>query len=449
MTKFLNISTDNTLGGNSPSDEIVSSQKAIKEYIASSGTGANTSLSNLTTIGQNIGNWSSNVTNCITEISQDIKLELSNGTLTLKAGSKVYVPNGFEVDGTTRKFDVVTIANDISDTISFNGTCTVVYQPSDNIISFYSSTVDSSGSTDPSATATFYNTTQNIMKRFDGSSLSRSGFSFPIARVVTTTSGVQSIKEILNGLGYIGICRFILPGVSGLIPNGLNTDGSYKNIKFTNQSVRIYNVATTIERNFGLILDSSGNIVNDENSGTNNKFVGLAQNRPTTVANTNNNYWYSIDENQWYNTSGSTTANWQKAYPFFLGKINGTATSTTYFEQKSSFSAADRDDREFFAHQAMPSNKRDSLTLGSSGTNYIAPADGWFLLNKTVGTANTKIEMYNSSANFRTITPTGGLTTGTWAYCSIPAKKGDTVQVGYTVTGTTNGFHFVYAQGAK
>ena len=30
MTKFLNISTDNTLGGNSPSDDVVSSQKAIK-----------------------------------------------------------------------------------------------------------------------------------------------------------------------------------------------------------------------------------------------------------------------------------------------------------------------------------------------------------------------------------------------------------------------------------
>ena len=32
MTKFLNISTDNTLGGSSASDEIVSSQKAIKAY---------------------------------------------------------------------------------------------------------------------------------------------------------------------------------------------------------------------------------------------------------------------------------------------------------------------------------------------------------------------------------------------------------------------------------
>lgn len=33
MTKFLNISTDNTLGGASPSDENVSSQKAIKKYV--------------------------------------------------------------------------------------------------------------------------------------------------------------------------------------------------------------------------------------------------------------------------------------------------------------------------------------------------------------------------------------------------------------------------------
>ena len=33
MTKFLNISTDNTLGGSSASDEAVSSQKAIKDYV--------------------------------------------------------------------------------------------------------------------------------------------------------------------------------------------------------------------------------------------------------------------------------------------------------------------------------------------------------------------------------------------------------------------------------
>ena len=43
MTKFLNISTDNTLGGDSPSDEVVSSQKAIKDYV-------DTGLSGLATV---------------------------------------------------------------------------------------------------------------------------------------------------------------------------------------------------------------------------------------------------------------------------------------------------------------------------------------------------------------------------------------------------------------
>lgn len=44
MTKFLNISTDNTLGGSSASDEIVSSQKAIKDYVDSHGGGGGGSV---------------------------------------------------------------------------------------------------------------------------------------------------------------------------------------------------------------------------------------------------------------------------------------------------------------------------------------------------------------------------------------------------------------------
>lgn len=37
-------------------------------------------------------------TNCLTHIPEDIKLELNSGVLTLKAGSKVYVPNGFDIN---------------------------------------------------------------------------------------------------------------------------------------------------------------------------------------------------------------------------------------------------------------------------------------------------------------------------------------------------------------
>lgn len=48
MTKFLNISTDVTLGGNSPADDVVCSQKAISEKISGINLGDlhNVSISN-------------------------------------------------------------------------------------------------------------------------------------------------------------------------------------------------------------------------------------------------------------------------------------------------------------------------------------------------------------------------------------------------------------------
>ena len=68
---------------------------------------------------QNVGDYSTNdnvdnklktnvinyTTNRILEIPQDIKAELNNGVITIKAGTKVYIPNGFETDGITRKFE--------------------------------------------------------------------------------------------------------------------------------------------------------------------------------------------------------------------------------------------------------------------------------------------------------------------------------------------------------
>lgn len=258
LTIQKNGTTVNTFTANASSDVTVNITVPTKiSDLTNDSNFANTDLSNLTSTGKNLGNWSTNVTNCITDIPQDINLTLSNGTLTLKAGSKVYVPNGFEADGTTPHFDVITIANDVSGTISFNGTCTVVYRPSNNIISFYSSTVDSSGSTDPSGTATFYNTTQNIMKRFDGSSLTTSGFSFPIARVVTTTSGVQSIVAVSNGFGYIGSTVFALPGVKGLIPDGRNADGTLKNTIFTTSSVITKTFSSNNSGDYAAFLNDS------------------------------------------------------------------------------------------------------------------------------------------------------------------------------------------------
>ena len=48
MTKFLNISTDNTLGGSSASDVLVASQKAVKDYVDQHGGGGSVDIDNNT-----------------------------------------------------------------------------------------------------------------------------------------------------------------------------------------------------------------------------------------------------------------------------------------------------------------------------------------------------------------------------------------------------------------
>lgn len=224
----------------------------------------NTDLSNLSSIGKNISNWSTNVTNCITEIPQDIKLELNAGTLTLKAGSKVYVPNGSGV------FDEVTIASDKSVTPSVFSTSSgrfVILSPNQNF-----DTVDViadyiySGATEPttfdaSGKAYWYDTTNNVIKRTgDSGSTWVSGYSFPVAIVnITNGVGVSKINQVFNGFGYVGSAVFSLPGVKGLVPYYRNTDGTLKNTLAVATTVQVYDVSSPVN-NYVYQLTYNGGI---------------------------------------------------------------------------------------------------------------------------------------------------------------------------------------------
>ena len=175
-----------------------------------------------------------NVANCLTNVPQDIKLELSSGTLTLKAGSKVYVPNGAGV------FDSVTTTSDLTDNSTGTQQALVYYSPSMNrlIIRYASKSV--SGNT-RSLTTTYmawYDTANNVINDYpDNTSTPRTTMSLPVALVTLGASGVESIDQVFNGFGYIGSTVFALPSVSGLIPNGRNADGTLKNSTWTTTNV--------------------------------------------------------------------------------------------------------------------------------------------------------------------------------------------------------------------
>ena len=211
------------------------------------------------------------ITNCITEIPQDINLTLSSGTLTLKAGSKVYVPNGAGVFGT------VTTTQDLSITIATTGQF-LIYKNPGNYINYQAITTSVSGTTD-SLSGTpwhlWYDTTNNVVNRYgaDGTT-AMPGQSLPFAVVTVSGGAISSIDQVFNGFGYIGSKVFALPGVKCLVPNGRNADRTLKNIEVTLNTVKI-SINDGNDRNW-FVIDNSSTInrvpsyayVYDENENT-------------------------------------------------------------------------------------------------------------------------------------------------------------------------------------
>ena len=259
-SKFLNISVDNTLGGNSPSDTIVSSQKAIKEYVdtQTGQTAANQDLSNLTSVGANISNWSTNISSGIVEIPEDIKCSFSGAVFTLKSGSKYYVPNG------TSTFDTVTTTSHLTVDVSTfsDGTYMVFARNNATKIDAKLENIFYSGSspTITTTSAVWYNTASAIncikYSSDSGSTWSTMTYSFPLAKIAVSGGVITSILQVYNGVGYIGSSFYVLPGVKSVCSNGRNADGTLKGVRAIKTSV---SVNTNSETNQPKVIMVRGN----------------------------------------------------------------------------------------------------------------------------------------------------------------------------------------------
>lgn len=96
---------------------------------------------------------------------------------------------------------------------------------------------------------------------------------------------------------------------------------------------------------------------------------------------------------------------------------------------------------------SMPSDTYDDLTLGSSGSTYTAPADGYFVLVKRGSSSGQYANIENSTNGLATASITQS--SGNWVYAWLPVKKGDVVSIGYDAAGATETFRFIYAVGSE
>ena len=376
---------------------------------------ATTSLDNLNITGKNVANWSSNVSNCITKIPQDIKLEInSSGKAVLKAGSKVIRPNGFETDGTTPKYDEIILDADL--TFAFGSTQTGQYMlciDSATGPGWAAASAAASGTSTSSTTSFYYRTNDN--KIYYQNNSSGSAWSFPIA-LVTLASGVGSIDQVFNGFGFIGSIVYALPGIKGQAPNGRNTDGS-----LNNNEISISNVITDQAGSYNAYLIVSNNAI---------YFYG------DTVTT------YRYDENRLYDDYASVYVPTDR---FVAGRMIQNSGVVSSIITKQTFRSLDCNDSDLISHWAMPSAKYIDLTLAASGTTYTAPADGYVAFSKltTAALQNITIDCNNIRAF------TWGSHADINIFSWLPVKKGDIFTVIYTAAGATSYFRFIYAEGAK
>lgn len=205
----------------------------------------------------------SQTTNCILEVPQRIKLELLDGVITLKAGSELVYPDGFETDGVTPKFKYV---KETEETIKTANTSTNTAQqylwryPKGSIIGdsgIGSSTLGymyvSNGhpaSVAYSNVANWNLSTNKIEWTADTGKTwtTVDDCSLPFA-IVTNTNGVfTSIDTVFETAGYLGNTAWVHKGVKGLIPNNRNTDGTLNNIEYTTSDFTFMTISAATTR---------------------------------------------------------------------------------------------------------------------------------------------------------------------------------------------------------
>ena len=182
------------------------------------------------------------ITNCILEAPEHIKYTLNNGVLTLKAGSVITIPDGFNTNG-SKKFRYVEIENDVIGSAESNDAKRLIYY-NETTGSIMSGQYSESGTTDYSGTVNclLYRTDLNKTVMFYLGNKSEHVVSLPLMEINGDVGAVVSINSVFNTCGYIGSSLFVNKGVKVLCSNGRNPDGTLNNTELELTSADIVNV---------------------------------------------------------------------------------------------------------------------------------------------------------------------------------------------------------------
>ena len=417
------------------------------------------------------------ITNCLLEVPQRVKLTFDNDQgLVLHAGSEVIVPYGkgtptmqigdalnggvisdVQVVGNDNKiFYYITYNSDIvlGKTIGTGGNTYWLYVTPEGTISgdvaddIYSQAAQPTGI---SESVIWYDTTNNYVKVTlnTGSSWTQ-GNSLLIGRLNRTGTGtITSVRDIYNGVGVIGSNFWVDKDVVYCTPAGRNPDGSLKNNIGRINNFTIYSSSVSGTNRFLFLnpFESQNNSANHQGVfwDIENYFISedLLYQKRAIARGSQYGILYRPSENLFY-WSSIQNPNWT-VFPeglVFLGSLGHDSTrgndSDGYpvisfgTRQALPFKALNYYDRLYIGNLSSI-GAFINVAFGASGTQYIAPFDGWFYAQKVSGISGGYIQCVNETKNF--FDESKAWDSNTTLAASVPVSNGDLCTLNYTATG--------------
>lgn len=186
---------------------------------------------------KSFGSIDNRVTNCILSAPKIINYTFtaSNGLLTIKAGTKVYIPNG------ANTYDEYTFPSDLT----INQTSTdgvkryLYYEKNSNSLRIYRQNVSAEAGM-PSGHCIYYDPSINQVSLYiDGVKQTNMQFSLPLLAVTSDfTNIVGFISEEYQFYSHIGEYMFLYPGTQVAIPDGRKADNTLNNLILTLSTVQ-------------------------------------------------------------------------------------------------------------------------------------------------------------------------------------------------------------------
>lgn len=241
------------------------------------------------------------------------------------------------------------------------------------------------------------------------------------------------ILEAPNGVAtYMDDTLTVKQGLKVLIPNGRNADGTLKNIEYTLENDITKTITTTYEHQDVFFIKNDGTCFSFGAESI--AFYNKLADRPAPATNVFRCCFVEAT-NFWYVTSNGSP--YEELKMAKLGTFFYNASSSIVkLNADEPINLLKQSDKADITNWSFPSNKYKNLTLGASGTPYIAPADGYFCVTAYSNNENGfhSIELfYNQTVDYtkpfirwEIAFPTaygGGL---------APVKKGQNVCIQYS-----------------